>query len=202
LRDRPNLAVIGALILLFGLYAVFQFFAGFPLTQATIAWGALRIVPCFAYGCAIYLLWSSGAMKTPGQALFWAGAFTVLALALAQIAAPDAASVAVFGGLILALAGLTSTGSTLLSGRVGVYLKEISYSVYMICFPWKLVVVNGAEKVLGYADGLPLWLWLLMFAGVVPAAAVMHHLIERPCRTYLRRWADQRRSMALEAKPA
>ena len=41
LRDRPNLAVIGALVLLFGLYAAFQALAGFSLSQATIAWGAL-----------------------------------------------------------------------------------------------------------------------------------------------------------------
>ena len=202
LRDRPHLAVTGALILLFGVYAVFEFLAGFSLTKATIAWGALRIVPCFAYGCAIYLLWNAGAMKTQRQALVSVAGFTLLALVLAQAGAPDGASVAAFGGVILALAGLTSTGSTLLSGRVGVYLGEISYSVYMVCFPWKLVVVNGAEKALGYADGLPLWLWLLMFAGVVPAAAVMHHLVERPCRTALRRWADQRRSLPLEAKPA
>ena len=192
LRDRPNMAVIGSLILLFGVYAVFRAATGFALTEATFQWGALRILPCFAYGCAAYLLWRSGAMQTRGQAMFWGGAFLVLALALAQIAAPDAALVTVFGGLIVALAGLTSTGSKVLSGRVGVYLGEISYSVYMVCFPLKLVFVNAAEKVLGYDAGLPLWLWLAMFLGVVPAAAVLHHLIERPARTALRRWAERR----------
>ena len=43
--------------------------AGFELDQATIAWGALRIVPCFAYGCAIYLLWRSGAVRRRAAAI-------------------------------------------------------------------------------------------------------------------------------------
>ncbi len=202
LRDRPNMAVIGALILLFGTYAVFQYVAGFSLTQATIHWGALRIVPCFAYGCAVYLLWRSQAIRQPMQAKFWVAVFFMLWLGLAQINAPDGASVAVFGGLIVALGSLTSTGSKLLSGRVGVYLGEVSYSVYMVCFPWMLVFVNLAEKLFGYTDGLPLHLWLVMFAGVVPAAAVCHHLIERPCRTALRRWADGRLAAPMVAKTA
>ena len=202
LKDRPNMAVIGALILLFGAYAVFEYVAGFRLTQATIHWGALRIVPCFAYGCAAYLLWRSEAIRERPQAKFWVAVFAMLWLGLAQINAPDGASVAVFGGLIVALGSLTSTGSKLLSNRVGVYLGEVSYSVYMVCFPWKLVFVNVAERVFGYTDGLPLALWLVMCAGVLPAAAVCHHLIERPARTALRRWGERGYPMPLAAKPA
>jgi peptidoglycan/LPS O-acetylase OafA/YrhL len=192
LRNRPNMAVIGALILLFGLYAQFEARTGFALTQATFQWGALRIVPCFTYGCAIYLLWRSGAIESRVQAIFWAGVFAALTLALAQIGAPDAALVAVFGGLILTLAGLTGTGSRLLSGPVGVYLGEISYSVYMVCFPWKLVFDQAASKLLKLGDApLPPALWLLLLAGVVPVAALSHHLVERPARTAMRRWADR-----------
>jgi peptidoglycan/LPS O-acetylase OafA/YrhL len=190
LKDRPNLAVVGVLILLFGLYTVFEALAGFQLTEATYKWGALRIVPCFAYGTAIYLVWRSGAMKTRTQAKFWSLAFLVLAMALAQVDAPDAAIVTTFGGLILALAGLTSTGSKVLSGRVGVYLGEISYSVYMVCFPWLLVFGKAMEK-LGYGTSLPLGLWVVLLVGVVPLAAAAHHLVERPARTFLRAWADR-----------
>jgi len=203
LRDRPTMAVVGTLILMFGLYAVFEARAGFPLTQATIHWGALRIVPCFAYGCAIYLLWRSGVIERRVQALFWVAAFSVLAVALAQIAAPDGASVTVFGGVILACAGLSSTGSKLMSNRVGVYLGEISYSVYMVCFPWKLLFVNAAQKLMGLGDApLPLWLWLVMFAGVVPVAALTHALVERPARAALRGWADRGYPRPLAARPA
>lgn len=203
LKDRPKMAVTGALLLLFGLYAVFQALAGFSLTQATFQWGALRIVPCFAYGCAIWLLWRSEAIKTQRDALMWTGAFVVLAIMLTSLGAPDGASVTAFGGIILALASLTSTGSRVLSGPVGVYLGEVSYSVYMVCFPWKLVFTNAASKVLNLGDApLPLWLWLVMAAGVVPVAMLGHHLVERPCRTALRRWADGGFRIAPVARPA
>lgn len=192
LRDRPRLAVGGALALLFGLHALFGVLAGFPLTEATFRWGALRIVPCFAYGCAIYLLWRSGAVSARSQAIVGTAAAAALIVVLARVGAPDAALVTVFGGLILALAGLTSTGSALLAGRVGVYLGEISYAVYMICFPWQLVFGHAARKALDLGDApLPLLLWLVMAAGLVPVAALAHHLIERPARAGLRRWGDR-----------
>jgi peptidoglycan/LPS O-acetylase OafA/YrhL len=192
LREQPTLAVVGAIIVLFGMYAVFEALAGFPLTEATYRWGALRIVPCFAYGCAVYLLWRSGAMKTQIQAKFWAAVFAMLIVGLAAIDAPRGAMVTVFGGLILALAGLTSTGSKVLSNKVGVWLGEVSYAVYMTCFPWQLVFGHAARKVLHLADGpLPPALWLAMVIGVVPVAAAAHHLIERPARTLLRRWGDR-----------
>ena len=196
LKDRPSLAVIGVLILLFGLYTLFEALAGFPLTSATYKWGALRIVPCFAYGAAIYLMWRAGTIATRTQAKFWSAAFAVLILALAQVDAPDAAIVTACGGLILALAGLTSTGSSVLTGKVGVYLGEISYAVYMCCFPWLLVFGKAMEK-LGYGPTLPPVLWGVLFVGVVPVAIVAHHLVERPARTLLRRWADLKFPLSL-----
>jgi peptidoglycan/LPS O-acetylase OafA/YrhL len=47
--------------------------------------------------------------------------------------------------------------------------------------------VNGAAKVLGLPDErLPLPVWLVMTAALVPLAALTHHLIERPARRWLR----------------
>jgi peptidoglycan/LPS O-acetylase OafA/YrhL len=190
LKDRPNLAVIAALVLMFGLYTWFAHVAGFALSQATYRWGALRIVPCFAYGAAIYLMWRSGAMATRAQAQSWTLAFAALILGLAAVDGPDAAIVTACGGLILALAGLTSTGSAWLSGPIGVYLGEVSYSVYMCCFPWLLVFTKATEK-LGYGPSLPPLLWGMLFLGLVPFAAAAHHLVERPARAFLRRWGDR-----------
>jgi peptidoglycan/LPS O-acetylase OafA/YrhL len=148
-------------------------------------------VPCFAYGCAVYLLWRSGAIQTQLQAKFWAVVFAMLIVGLASTDAPRAALVTVFGGLILALASLTSTGSSVLSGKAGVWLGEISYAVYMTCFPWQLVFSHAVQKLLHIEGPLPPALWLVMAAGVVPVAALAHHLIERPARTLLRRWGDR-----------
>ncbi|OYX31573.1 MAG: acyltransferase [Caulobacterales bacterium 32-69-10] len=203
LRDQPRMAVIGAIIILFGLYAVFEALAGFPLSQATFHWGALRIVPCFAYGCAAYLLWRSGAIQTQIQAKFWTVVFAMLIVGLAAIDAPRGALVTVFGGLIVSLASLTSTGSRVLSGKVGVWLGEVSYAVYMTCFPWQLVFSHGARKLLNIEGPLPPALWLAMLVGLLPVAALAHHLIERPARTLLRRWGDRGFPMGLSAiRPA
>jgi peptidoglycan/LPS O-acetylase OafA/YrhL len=204
LADRPRAAVLGAAGLLASLYAVFPVLAGFPLTEATIDWGALRIVPCFAYGCALYLIWRKGAAagRTAGLGAAFFGAVLLVAGALA---APDTVMVLIFGGLILTLASLKPAPSSAMFGSVGVYLGEISYSIYMICIPWKLLFVNlwaemsGSNKV-----HMPPLVWIIFLATVVPLAALSHHAIERPARSLLRRsfsprgrpWVTLRKSNA------
>ncbi len=188
LRARPNLAVALALVLLFALYAAYERATGQLLTRATIAWGPLRILPCFAYGCAVWLLWRSGVVRSRREAKLGAAAAAAALLASVLAGAPDAAIVAACGGLILALAGLTSTGSRLLSGPAGVYLGEISFAVYMVAIPWQLLFINLARKGLHVGSaGLPGPLWLVYFAGVIPVAALAHHLVERPARAAMRR---------------
>ncbi len=189
LRRRPQLAVTLALALVFLLNAVFLRLAGFPLTRATIAWGALRIVPCFAYGCALYLVWRSGAVQSRTAALAGALFFGAGLVFGAQAGAPDPALVAVAGGMILFLASLASTGSRAFSNPVLVYLGEISYSIYMVHALWDLVFANGAAAALHLDPRrLPLGLWLILVAGVIPLAAASYHLVERPARERLREW--------------
>jgi peptidoglycan/LPS O-acetylase OafA/YrhL len=191
LRERPLAAAAGAVAFLFGLYAAFQALAGFSLTQATYLWGALRIVPCFAYGCAAYLVWRSDLVKSRTLATAGVAVSVTLALASAAAGLPDGCTVVWFGLLVLSLAALSSTGSRLFSNPVLVYLGEVSFAVYMVCIPWELVFVNGAQKILGLGDApLPLPVWLAFAAGVVPVAAAAHHLVERPAREVMRRWSD------------
>jgi peptidoglycan/LPS O-acetylase OafA/YrhL len=189
LQSRPWLALAAALALLWGLDAGFERLAGFSLTHATIQWGALRIVPCFALGCAVNQLWRSGAVKRRAIAL--AGAiFSGAAIAGSVLAgAPDALFVSLFGMLILCLARLTQPGKTSRVGDVFVYLGEISYSIYMICVPWKLLFVNAASRIGGFDKAhLPLTVWLLFVISVVPLAALSYHLIEKPSRQAMRGW--------------
>lgn len=187
LRARPWLAVALALAAGTALNIGFERLAGFPLTRATIAWGALRIVPCFALGCAVYLNWSSRPIPGPRAAL----AACLLALAgiigAAQFGAADWLSIALFGGLLFSLASLSSAGSRVLTAPVWVYLGEVSFAVYMVCIPWELVFDKGIHRLLGGEGPLPLPLWLAQFFGVIPAAMVIHHLVERPAREAMRR---------------
>jgi peptidoglycan/LPS O-acetylase OafA/YrhL len=190
LRNRPGLAVAGALALMIGLYWGFQRATDFPLTLATFAWGALRIVPCFAYGVALNLLFRADRVTDRGLAKAGVILFFAIIAWLGVQGGPDAGLTAAFGGLILMLAHLTTTGSKWFSSKVGVYLGEVSYAVYMVCFPWELVAMNGARKLMGIDGPLPLPAWLAIFAGVIPVAMLAHHLVERPARNAMRRWAD------------
>ena len=198
LRERAGLALLLTTAGLMATYAVFEALAGFPLTQATIHWGALRIVPCFAYGCAVYLAWRSGGLRRP---LGFVLASTALIVASAALQLWDGITVALFGSLILGLAGLAGRGGWLES-KPAVWLGEVSYSVYIVCVPWKLLAINGLSRLNGGSEQLPLWMWALAVLAIVPLAGLCHHLIERPARDAMRRFAERRAARRLTAQPA
>ncbi|MBN9320037.1 MAG: acyltransferase [Caulobacterales bacterium 68-7] len=190
LRKRPWLFAAIAIGFVAVIHPLFQSLAGFPLSRATIAWGALRIVPCFFLGCAMHRLWRS--QQVPGRKGPWGALFFGAAVMLAaQAGAPDAVIVMGFGGLILYLAHLAETGIRLGSERAFVYLGEISYSVYMICIPWMIVFVNAAAKLLSLPDEkLPLPVWMFLLIAVVPLSAASYHLVEKPARERMKLIAD------------
>lgn len=202
LRERPFTAVIAALALIALVYPVFEALAGFSLTEATIRWGALRIVPCFAYGCALHALWRSG--RFPSRLAAPGAAVVALAiLAAIAVGAPDLSIVMLLGGLIFMLASLASAGSRFASQKVFVHLGEISYSTYMICIPWKIVAINVATKILNTdSDKLPLLLWVLIVGALIPLSAISYHVIENPCRERMKAWAITWRTRRLAAAGA
>jgi peptidoglycan/LPS O-acetylase OafA/YrhL len=189
LRDRPVVAVLGAAAFLATLYFVFEQWAGFPLTEATIRWGALRIVPCFALGCALYLMYRKAPLKAPALT---SAAFLILMLGSAWLGLWDAITVLLAGGLILSLASLPNERAGWLASKPAVYLGEISYSVYMVCVPWKLLAVNLAAKVTDAPDKqLHVFVWLAILALLPVVAAASYHLVEHPARKALRAWAER-----------
>lgn len=199
---RPSEAVLAALVLLFACYLGFEALTGRSLTQATIHWGALRIVPCFALGCAVHLLWRSGAVGTRSEALVVSASALAAIVALASLGAPDAFLTAAFGGLILGLASLWRSGVVTRAPVFG-WLGEISYSTYMICIPWQLVFVNGAVRLLGLPEErLPLWLWLPGLLALIPLSALSFVLVERPARGWLKRRAPLGHGQGATLQPA
>jgi peptidoglycan/LPS O-acetylase OafA/YrhL len=188
LRGRPRVAVVMALVFTAGLYFAFSRISGQSLTRATIAWGALRIVPCFAYGCALYLAWRAEPAKDSRWAPLAALGFLAAIVGSVAISAPDALSVGLFGGLIFWLARFAERPSPMTS-RVGVYLGEVSFAVYMVCIPWQLVFAHVAGRILHLPAGpLPWPVWAIMLAGLTPVAMLAHHLVERPARLAMRGW--------------
>lgn len=96
------------------------------------------------------------------------------------------------------LASLASAGSRFASQKIFVYLGEISYSTYMICIPWKILAINAATKILNIdSDKLPLLVWLVIVAALVPLSAISFHIIENPCRERMKAWAAAWRSRRL-----
>ena len=194
LRRRPALALAGTLGVLFAGYALFPLTSGFPLTQATISWGALRIAPPFLYGCALHLAWRDRPAPPAREAGLAASLFTVMIAAAASLGASDAVVVAAGGGLILALAGMAGAGSRVLASPAWVWLGEASFALYMVKAPWELLGGNLLKRSLHLADGAPwpLLPWLAFVAAALPVAALAHHLVERPARVALRRLGELR----------
>ncbi len=194
LRRRPVAALAGALLVLFGAYALFPLAAGFPLTRATIAWGALRVAPPFLYGCALHLAWRARPAPSTREAGLAVVLFAAMLGTAVQAGAADAVIVAAGGGLILALASLAGSGSRVLASPAWVWLGEVSFALYMVKAPWELLGGNLVKHALHLADGAPwpLLPWLLFVAASLPVAALAHHLVERPARVALRRLAELR----------
>ncbi len=188
LRGRPLAAVAGALAALACAYALFPMVAGFPLTKATIAWGAVRIAPPFAYGCALFLCWRTGVTRTRREAYVAAALFATTALAAAALGAPDAVTVAATGGLILALAEMARHGSPVLASRPAVYLGEASFALYMVAIPWRAGLAGVAARFVPVTEGVawPPLLSVILVAGVLVAAVATHQFVERPARLFLR----------------
>ena len=149
-------------------------------------------MPCFAYGCALYLVYRRAPLPRAG--LLALAAAVVMALS-ASLMSWDGITVLSGGLLILALASIPADKAGVLGSAPAVYLGEISYAVYMLCAPWQILAVNVAARLTGAEDKqLPLVLWLAVIAGLIVAAAIVHQLIERPARRFLRGWAAKRRS--------
>jgi peptidoglycan/LPS O-acetylase OafA/YrhL len=187
LRAIPMVAIAGALALLAALYVGFNAIAGFPLTEATFQWGALRIVPCFAYGCALYLAYRRAPLPQPGLIAL---AATAALIGAASLNLWDGIIVALAGLLILALASLPNARAGWLASKPAVYLGEISYAVYMVLVPWQLLAVNLAARVTNAPDKhLQLIVWLAVLALLPVVAAVAYHMVEFPARRAIRAWA-------------
>jgi peptidoglycan/LPS O-acetylase OafA/YrhL len=190
LRDRPVLATGLAAGFALALYAAFEPLAGYSLTEATFRWGALRIVPCFALGCALYLIHRRGGVPFAGPVALVSGAAV---LASASLGLWDAITVLAAGGLILGLGSVENSRAGLLGSKFGVYLGEISYSIYMVCAPVLLLTTNVAARLTGAEDKqFHILVWLALVAAIPVAAMVTYHLVERPARKALRGMADRR----------
>ena len=194
LWKRPGAAIVGAAVFMIALQVAFERLAGFQLTHATILWGALRIVPCFALGCAIWLLWKKTHTTATTLGLPVAGGALAALGAAIVLHSPDWIFVLAFAAMIYGLGVMSAGGNRLLTHPALTYLGEVSFAIYMVCIPWQLVTTEGLQKVLHLdPDHLPAVVWVAIVIGVIPAAMAMHHLVERPARNLMRKVRFERK---------
>ena len=192
LRDRPIVAVSLAILFLTVINLAFAAFAGFNLTNATFQWGALRIVPSFLYGSALYLAWRSGAVAKPGVALIGTGIGLLTVIYSTSFGQSDILTVIALGLLVLSISGLGQDGKGLMSSKTLVYLGEISFATYMIYVPWKWVYLKAVNGLLGTDHAaLPFVWWFAGLLALVPLSMLAHHLIERPFRKIVRHYGER-----------
>jgi peptidoglycan/LPS O-acetylase OafA/YrhL len=94
--------------------------------------------------------------------------------------------------LVLAAANSTGFAARLFDNRLSLYLGEISYSIYMVHFPFlRFCTYNFGDDIAGFAATAPQWqLWLMVacvLAALIAVSALCYHTIEVPCRDFVKR---------------
>jgi peptidoglycan/LPS O-acetylase OafA/YrhL len=135
----------------------------------------------FALGCAAYVVMKAGIGMKAWVGTAAAGASILCAhcrwLPLFSLS---------FAVLVLALASNADWLSRPLSGRVMVYLGEISYSVYMIhILVWAAIAALAGRAGLLNASGAPYVVAAAMLA-IAATSSLLYHSIEVPARRYIR----------------
>lgn len=163
---------------------------GRDFSQMTAQIGALRIMPSFLLGVALYAFGRSN----PAPAS-WAWPITLVSagwvIATTILGWWEAYIWFGFAGLLYGLAETSRHGvDAPMSGRVFVFLGAASYALYMIHLPIDIVWFHALEK-FGVTETSPLWLRIGAVAGVfvasIAASALAYLWIEEPARKWIRK---------------
>ncbi len=195
LKDRPfiALALAGAGVAA----ASLAFLAIDPrgMTYMTSNFGALRILPSFALGVALYLVVRS--RPAPAWAA-WPMALAGLAVVIATTSL-RLDPVFAWPGLALVIWGLAEAArhgqEGLMGSKTAVWLGEISYGVYMTHLFVDIVwfrLMGFAGVTAASAEPVRLAAWWGVMAATLAVSAFAFHLIEKPARQRLRRFGDAR----------
>ena len=171
---------------LFAVMALLAELFGLPLPEITRL-GAIRVVPAFLIGAALYSLGRRIALprKAAMAGLVIATAWIVFA---SSFRAPDLAIWPAFALLILSLAEASKTDPR---GGLGaaplVYLGEVSYAVYMTHLPVDIAYFHALDRLAPGIAGPVAWVaWAGVFAVTMLASITIYHLVERPARSWMR----------------
>jgi peptidoglycan/LPS O-acetylase OafA/YrhL len=185
-RKAP-LAGLGLAIGVFCILVALAHHNGLVLVDMTWQGGALRIVPSFLMGIA---LWMAGRQVKLSHWLASAGVWTSVLWVFVCSGAgfPSELIWPGLAGLVFFLAETSKhEDHAFCASKQWVYLGEISFAAYMVHLPLDIVFYKVIEKLMGMPTGVS-----AILIGIVAiiltwlAAAIAHALIEKPARNFMR----------------
>ena len=188
---RPGIALAGVV----GFILIFAFAVGVGAKRQLfeMSWniGVLRIIPDFLFGIALYRfgsIWSAGARA----ARIGLAVTTVALIALVALQAPIVLVVLALGLVILLCADAERAGFLApIRGDFAVLLGEVSYSVYILHFPFGIAFYGLLLKT--QLSGGLVWAVALLIVGSIGVTLLSwlsHRLIEIPARNRLNKGAS------------
>ncbi len=187
-RVRTPVAALALALVVLAAFALIFNAAGWTIHAAWLGPPALvRVMAEFLIGCLFYKAYAGWQARS--RAWDWAALAALVSFVLASLYLRDEfLQIGLIAAFVLSVAFADGPVRTLLASRPMVFLGEISYSVYLIHFPFIIVMMRVLERT--GANGLsPLptfLLYLAMAALVCALSAATYLLIERPARNYLR----------------
>jgi peptidoglycan/LPS O-acetylase OafA/YrhL len=186
LRRAPLAALAASIALTF---AGSFWFARSGVDFHNLTWqgGALRIIPSFLAGCALWQIGRTMRPMAPGLALAGVAGSVAWIAVTSQL---ELSSAVIWLGLLgfVFFVAATATGSRpVLASPRWVWLGEVSFAVYMIHLPVDIVFYQLVERVYGSPQGVAAWAFCAVaIALVIAAAAVSYTWFERPVRQWMR----------------
>lgn len=175
------------------------------MTYMTSNFGALRILPSFALGVALYLV-----VRSRPAPVFAAWPMAIAGVTLVvTVTSLRLDPVFAWPGLALVIWGLAETArhgqEGLMGAKPAVWLGEISYGVYMTHLFVDIVwfrLMGFAGVTAASAEPVRWAAWLGVMFATLTASAIAFHLVEKPARQRLRRFGETRLFKARPHKPA
>lgn len=161
---------------------------GFSLIDMTWQGGALRIVPSFLMGIALWMLGRTVSMPAH-IAQVGVGTSVVWLIGMTSLNAPPELIWPALAGIVFFLAETSKhQNAAMCASPKWVYLGEISFAAYMVHLPIDIVYYQILERLVGQPQGL-----VALVAGIFAIvltwviAALAHAWIENPARNYMRK---------------
>jgi peptidoglycan/LPS O-acetylase OafA/YrhL len=192
---RPALALVAAAVFLLVSYFGLEWLFGREFTELTAQGGALRILPSFTLGVVLYAV-------TRNRSLPFAAGWPLVVMSAIWLVATSELrldSIWAWPGLAGLVVGFAETGRRgeggWMSSRLGVYLGEISYAMYMTHLIVDIVWFRIMEAI-GVIElstfGARLAAVGGVFLAVIVASVIAYELVERPARNMLRKLGSER----------